>query len=155
MEELLVGDFVNQWFWKKLDKDISRDNEKNIRFLIKYLDEFVKRNIDDFNHRNKYMDKDLNKNMIPNYFLLWYGNTMRNTIENKDKIYFSNYLSVADKLFGNIWEYCSSDGKKYLIWEANINWKSYLCAEELGNKTDDVIYCGKIVAEDYLKTIYK
>ena len=41
-----------------------------------------------------------------------------------------------------------------MVWETNINWKNYLCAEE-GIKADDVMACGKIVAEDYFKTMYK
>jgi len=55
---------------------------------------------------------------------------MRNTIVNKDKIYISKHLSAVDKLFDSIGKYISSDGKKYLVRETNVDGKSYLCAEE-------------------------
>jgi hypothetical protein len=150
MEEVLIEYAFREWVFRKLGKDFSENKQDEIRLIIDCVDNFVVKEREIFDHWNKYYGRELwNINMVPNFFLLWYENAMRNTIDNKDKTYLSNYLSVADKLFGTIWKYVSSDGGKYLVWEVNINWKSYLCAEEEWNYTDDILACGKVVAEDY------
>lgn len=152
MEELLMEYAFREWLFKKLWKDFSENKQDEIKLLIDCVDNFVVKERGLFDHRNRYHGRELwNINMVPNFFLHWYENEMRNTIENKDNIYLSNYLSGSNRLFETIWRYLSSDRKKYFVWKVNILWKDYLCAEEEWSYTDDVLACGKIVAEDYFK----
>lgn len=153
MQEIIIANVVSNEMFKKIWWDKLIDIKKSD--LIKYIDNLVKKEKSEFMRLSKFDNKKINPGMKPNYFLGRYEWSMKNTIANGKKIYLSNFLSSSDKVFGTIVKYLSSDGKEYMVWETNINWKNYLCAEEEGIKADDVLACGKIVAEDYFKTMYK
>jgi hypothetical protein len=157
MEEFLVSDFVAEWAFDRFDGNHAKDKEAQSRLLVSYLDDFAKRNADNFTHRNTYFDKGWTKEMLPNRFLYIYEWAMQKTLEDQEKIvYMDTNPNNAFILPTQIGEYVSSDGQRYDIFTININGVKYIGADKKGNtkleNQSDRLTMGISVIQEYFKT---
>jgi hypothetical protein len=160
IEALLIKDFLRKWLFKKKDKTLPTDKQKQMSTINRYLDDFVIENYDTL--KNSWFC-----NALPNDWFQKYEEVMKNTIKdiwklNEPKARLNQeimkYQLEEEKNHSDIQQYISSTGEKYFVWSVAIDGKRYFCARKV-HKSWHSRYgktystnAGYEVAKDYFQT---